>query len=204
MDPFVGEIRLFGCNYAPQGWALCQGQLMAISQNTALFSLLGTYYGGDGKTTFALPNLTGRAMLAPGQGPGLSNYNVGQTVGSQAITLTLAQMGGHTHTLPAGGAASTGTPSSTATLSAPPGQGPLRGRDHLCSSECAVRHRRHHGARNRAAGRRRQPAPQQHVPVPCPELLHRPSGYFPIAPVSGPKREAAPVEGGRCSLPETG
>ena len=71
-DPFVGEVRIFGCNFAPRGWATCDGQLMPISQNTALFSLIGTYYGGDGRSTFALPDLRNRFALGPGQGPGLT------------------------------------------------------------------------------------------------------------------------------------
>jgi microcystin-dependent protein len=80
MDPIMGEIRLFGFNYAPRGWILCEGQLMSISQNTALFSLLGTTYGGDGRTTFALPDLRGRAPIGFGQGPGLPSYEQGQMV----------------------------------------------------------------------------------------------------------------------------
>jgi microcystin-dependent protein len=76
-NPFVAEIRIFGFNFAPNGWALCDGQLMPISQNTALFSLVGTYYGGDGKTTFALPDLQGSAPMHTGQGPGLSLHDLG-------------------------------------------------------------------------------------------------------------------------------
>jgi microcystin-dependent protein len=105
-DQFVGEIRAFGFNFAPTGWALCNGQLLPISQNTALFSLLGTMYGGDGKTTFALPNLQACAPLNAGQGPGLSNYDQGQTGGEAAITLLLSQMPVHAHAAfasPAGG-----------------------------------------------------------------------------------------------------
>lgn len=99
-SPFVGEIEIFGFNFAPAGWAQCQGQLMPISQNTALFSLLGTQYGGDGRTTFALPNLQGQIPVGQGQGPGLSQYNVGETAGSETVTLTLAEIPSHTHTLP--------------------------------------------------------------------------------------------------------
>src|SRR5690242_21688212 len=98
-NPFVAEIRIFTGNFAPKGWALCDGQLMPISQNTALFSLLGTYYGGDGKTTFALPNLQGRAPLHQGQGSGLSPYNLGQTGGEQAVTLLQSEIPGHTHSV---------------------------------------------------------------------------------------------------------
>jgi len=98
-DPFVAEIRLFGCNFAPTGWAQCNGQLLPISQNTALFSLLGTFYGGDGRTTFALPNLQGSAALNQGQGPGLSDYSLGQASGAQNITLIQTEMPGHNHTM---------------------------------------------------------------------------------------------------------
>lgn len=97
-SPFVAEIRIFAGNFAPTGWALCDGQILPISQNTALFSLLGTTYGGDGKTTFALPDLQGRAPIHPGQGPGLSLYSLGQQSGSQSVTLLLSEMPGHNHT----------------------------------------------------------------------------------------------------------
>ncbi|MBB6557439.1 microcystin-dependent protein [Acidovorax soli] len=97
MDPFVGEIRIFGCNFAPRGWAKCEGQIIAIQQNTALFSLLGTTYGGNGQTTFALPNLQGRAPIGFGQGPGLSIYNQGQDGGVESVTLLATQMPVHTH-----------------------------------------------------------------------------------------------------------
>ncbi len=97
-DQFVAEIRIFAGNFAPNGWALCNGQLLPISQNTALFSLLGTTYGGDGKSTFALPNLQGRIPLHPGQGPGLSLYDLGETGGSTSVTLLATEMPQHTHT----------------------------------------------------------------------------------------------------------
>src|SRR3989304_1686087 len=96
-DPFVAEIRILGCNFAPTGWAFCNGQLMPISQNTALFSLLGTMYGGDGKTTFALPDLQGNAPMFWGQGPGLSLYDQGQTGGSDTITLLQTEIPLHNH-----------------------------------------------------------------------------------------------------------
>lgn len=96
-DPFVAEIRIVGFNFAPKGWALCNGQLLPISQNTALFSLLGTFYGGDGKSTFALPDLQGSAAVGQGQGPGLSDYFIGQTGGSQNVTLLESEMPVHTH-----------------------------------------------------------------------------------------------------------
>src|ERR1700712_5701786 len=97
-DPFIGEIRAFGGNYAPQGWAFCDGQLIGINQNTALFSLLGTAYGGDGRTTFALPNLQGRLPLNAGDGGGLSAYAVGDSGGTESVTLTVNQMPAHRHT----------------------------------------------------------------------------------------------------------
>ena len=97
MDPFVAEIRIVGFNFAPKGWAFCNGQLMPISQNTALFSLLGTIYGGDGKSTFALPNLQGNAPMHWGQGPGLSNRGIGEAGGAPTVTLVQAQMPVHTH-----------------------------------------------------------------------------------------------------------
>jgi microcystin-dependent protein len=96
-SPFVAEVRVVGFNFAPSGWAQCNGQLLPISQNTALFSLLGTFYGGDGKSTFALPNIQGQVVLAPGQGPGLSNYDLGQQAGSATTTLLQSEMPGHVH-----------------------------------------------------------------------------------------------------------
>jgi microcystin-dependent protein len=97
VDPFVGEIRVVGFNFAPTGWALCNGQLLPLSQNTALFSLLGTFYGGDGKVTFALPDLQGMAPIHQGQGPGLSEYVVGESAGVQAITLLQSEIPIHNH-----------------------------------------------------------------------------------------------------------
>jgi microcystin-dependent protein len=118
-DPFVGEIRVVGFNFAPTGWALCNGQVLPIAQNTALFSLLGTTYGGDGRTTFALPNLQGRASMHQGQGPGLSYHALGEADGTQAETLSPAQMPAHNHALAAAsGSATTGTPSSQVSLAA--------------------------------------------------------------------------------------
>jgi microcystin-dependent protein len=96
-DQFVAEIRIFPFNFPPTGWAFCDGQLMPISQNTALFSLLGTTYGGDGKSTFALPNLQGNVPIHPGQGPGLSLYDLGQMGGSETITLLQSEIPSHTH-----------------------------------------------------------------------------------------------------------
>jgi len=98
-DPFVAEIRIFPFNFAPKGWAFCDGQLLPLSQNTALFSLLGTTYGGNGKSTFALPDLQGSSPMHPGQGPGLSLYDLGQTGGSETVTLLESEMPVHPHTL---------------------------------------------------------------------------------------------------------
>lgn len=99
MDAYVGEIRAVGFNFAPQNWALCNGALLPIRNNTALFSLIGTYYGGDGKTTFALPDLRGRAVVGVGQGPGLTAYSVGEATGSENHTLTMAELPPHVHNL---------------------------------------------------------------------------------------------------------
>ena len=99
-DQFIGEIEIFGFNFPPAGWAFCQGQLLPISQNTALFSLLGTQYGGNGTSNFALPNLQGCIPNHVGQGPGLSTYVQGQTSGSATVTLTTNTIPSHTHTLP--------------------------------------------------------------------------------------------------------
>src|SRR5438270_2669849 len=96
-EPFLGEIRMFGGNFAPRGWSLCNGQLLPIAQNTALFSLLGTTYGGNGQTTFALPDLRGRVPLHWGQGPGLSNYDLGEQTGTESVTLLSTQMPAHSH-----------------------------------------------------------------------------------------------------------
>lgn len=97
-DPFVAEIRIFPFNFAPKGWAWCDGQLLPLSQNTALFSLLGTTYGGNGKSNFALPDLQGRAPMHPGQGPGLSLHDLGETGGSETVSLLESEIPSHSHT----------------------------------------------------------------------------------------------------------
>lgn len=97
MEPFIGQVMLFAGNFAPRGFALCQGQLLQISSNQALFSILGTTYGGDGRTTFALPDLRGRAPVSAGQGPGLSDYRLGQKVGVETVALTTQQIPAHNH-----------------------------------------------------------------------------------------------------------
>jgi microcystin-dependent protein len=99
MNPYLGEIRIFGGSFAPKGWALCDGQLLSISSNTALFSILGTTYGGDGRTTFALPNLQSRVPVHWGQGPGLSTYTIGHAAGVENVTLNQQQMPQHNHTM---------------------------------------------------------------------------------------------------------
>ncbi len=98
MEPYIGEIRAFGFNFAPVGWAPCNGQLLPIAQNTALFSILGTTYGGDGRTTFGLPNLQGCVPMAAGQGPGLSNRDLGEAAGEATVTLMPQQLAAHNHT----------------------------------------------------------------------------------------------------------
>ncbi len=97
MEGYIGEIRLFGGNFNPRAWALCQGQLLAISSNTALFSIIGTIYGGDGRTTFALPDLRGRTAIGSGNGPGLPSYQQGQRSGTETNHMTVGQMPSHTH-----------------------------------------------------------------------------------------------------------
>jgi microcystin-dependent protein len=96
-DPFIGEIRIFGFNFAPRGWALCQGQLLPINQNTALYSLLGTYYGGNGTSTFALPDLRSRFPLSFGDGPGLTHRDIGEAGGADKVTLSVSHLPAHHH-----------------------------------------------------------------------------------------------------------
>ena len=98
-EPFIAEIRIFAGNFAPRSWAFCNGQLLPVSQNTALFSLIGTTYGGDGRSTTALPNLKGRVPMHPGRGPGLTSRRLGQRGGVEMVSLTEAQMPNHTHTV---------------------------------------------------------------------------------------------------------
>src|SRR5271166_3436062 len=101
MNPFLGQITLFPFNFAPVGWALCEGQLLPIRQYTALFSLLGVQFGGDGRTNFALPDLRGRAPIGQGQGPGLSDYDIGEAQGVEQVTLNTATIPSHSHGFPA-------------------------------------------------------------------------------------------------------
>ena len=114
-DPFVAEIRIFPFTFAPKGWAFCNGQLLPISQNTALFALLGTTYGGDGKSTFALPNLQGSSAMQPGQGQGLSLRDLGEMGGADSVTLLVSEIPAHTHTANTIGVLSTTAAPSTQT-----------------------------------------------------------------------------------------
>jgi microcystin-dependent protein len=98
-DPFVAEIRIFPFNFPPKGWAFCNGQILPLSQNTALFSLLGTNYGGDGKSTFGLPNIQGRTVMHPDQGPGLSDHDLGETGGTPTVTLLQSEIPAHSHAM---------------------------------------------------------------------------------------------------------
>ena len=120
-DPFIGEIRCFGFDFVPNGWASCAGQSMPINQNQALFSLLGTMYGGDGRTTFNLPDLRGRVPLSFGQGPGLSPYTQGQVGGDESVTLQPNQIPGHTHQVAASSTATTKNPAAAVPAVTPAG-----------------------------------------------------------------------------------
>lgn len=146
MEPFIGQIMMFAGNFAPRGWAFCDGQLLPIAQNTALFSLIGTTYGGDGKTTFALPDLRGRVPLHQGDGPGLSPYRLGERTGGEQVTLTQSNLPAHSHSfsasnqgadddVPAGNALAAGqiyqggtpnTPLNAATVGSTGGSQPFR------------------------------------------------------------------------------
>ncbi|MCB0706365.1 MAG: phage tail protein [Saprospiraceae bacterium] len=121
MTPFVGQIQIFGFNWAPRGWALCDGQLLAISSNTALFSLIGTIYGGDGVTTFALPDLRGRAPIHEGNGPGLSSRKIGEKGGSETTTLTVNNMPSHNHIATVGGSVQMPVSASSGNTDSPSG-----------------------------------------------------------------------------------
>jgi microcystin-dependent protein len=111
MEPFLGQITIFGCNFAPRGWAMCQGQILSIAQNTALFSLLGTNFGGNGTTVFALPDLRSRASIGFGQGPGLSDFSVGEIGGDETVQINPLTYPAHSHSLSvAVGPATTNTP----------------------------------------------------------------------------------------------
>lgn len=116
-EPFIAEVRIFAGNFAPRSWAFCDGQLLPISNNTALFSLIGTTYGGDGRTTTALPNLQGRAPMHPGRGPGLTSRRLGQKLGVNTVTLNEAQIPSHSHSFRVhNGGSTTAAPSPTAAV----------------------------------------------------------------------------------------
>jgi microcystin-dependent protein len=123
-NPYVGEIRMFSCNFAPLGWAFCNGQLLSIAQNTALFSLLGTQFGGDGKSNFALPNLQGCFPNNQGQGAGLSDYFIGQTGGSAAVTLLTSEIPAHAHSIACAATGNSTSPSNAVFGGAPRGKAP--------------------------------------------------------------------------------
>ena len=123
-EPFIGEVRIWACNFAPRGWATCDGSLLPISQNTALFSLLGTTYGGDGRSTFGIPKLDDRLPMHPGRGPGLTSRRLGETGGTPAVTLSEAQMGSHNHhAMVFGGQGSTNVPGPTTVVAQGQGRG---------------------------------------------------------------------------------
>lgn len=128
-EPFIAEIRIFAGNFAPRSWAFCNGQLLPIAQNTALFSLIGTTYGGDGRTTTALPNMEGRAPMHPGRGPGLTSRRLGERGGTETVTLSEAQLPNHNHTLRAAGntVGTTGTPTTNTAYAIPLGPSAFHG-----------------------------------------------------------------------------
>ena len=125
MDPFVAEIRIFPFNFAPKGWAFCDGQILPLSQNTALFSLLGTTYGGDGKSNFALPNMQGNSPMHPGQGPGLSLHDLGETGGSDTVTLLESEIPSHTHVVEGAASGGQASPANNVWASAGFGRPPI-------------------------------------------------------------------------------
>jgi microcystin-dependent protein len=139
-EPFIAEVRIFAGNFAPRGWAFCNGQLLPISQNTALFSIIGTTYGGDGRTTTGLPNLQGRAPMHPGQGPGLTRRRLGETGGVSEVALIPAQMPSHNHVIQGSNQAeSTGDPSGASLADTSPLQNyaPLLDQETLASDALA-------------------------------------------------------------------
>ena len=185
-DQFLAEIRIFPFNFAPTGWAFCEGQLMPISQNTALFALLGTYYGGDGKSTFALPNMQNNAPMQTGQGQGLSQRFLGEMSGVESITLLQSEIPFHTHTFNASN--NDANPDSASPVGQLPAKaiwdtGSDAGVIALYTPNSPAAAAREHGAAV-ALPRRRRPASQQHAALSDAQLLHRPPGHFPAAPVS--------------------
>jgi microcystin-dependent protein len=126
-EPFIAEVRIFAGNFAPRGWAFCDGQLLPIAQNTALFSLIGTTYGGDGRTTTALPNLQGRAPMHPGRGPGLTSRRLGERLGVETVTLSESQLPSHTHGVNSFGTPDSATPAGDKGIGAAPIYGDAAG-----------------------------------------------------------------------------
>ena len=174
MDPFVAEIRIFPFNFAPKGWAWCDGQLLPLSQNTALFSLLGTTYGGDGKSNFALPDLQGRAPMHPGQGPGLSLHSLGEAFGTETVTLLESEIPAHPHGLRGNtiDLGDTNTPSPNAAYAQSSG-----GTLYQTTQNTQL-------GPGGAVARRRRPAAQQPPAVPDALLQHRAAGRLPAAHVA--------------------
>ena len=179
-NPYVGEIRVVGFNFAPFGWALCNGRILAISQNTALFSLLGTFYGGDGKSTFALPNLQGLAPMHQGSGVSLTPRNIGETGGETAVTLLSTQIPSHTHVAQSAVASTSSAPAPNTIFGGggrgkEPAYAPARGR-----AGCNERPGGGHRGRQRAA--------QQHAALRHPEFYYRSSRRIPAAFVAACSR----------------
>jgi microcystin-dependent protein len=158
-NPFLGQVIIFAGNFAPKGWAFCNGQLLAISQYTALFSLLGTTYGGDGRTTFGLPDLRGRVAVSAGQGPGLSNYTLGEQTGTETVTLSTQQMPQHNHIVNAN--------NNTSGAVASPSQAFLSGQSVYTQSQ-------------RRAVRGQLAGPSQHPADAGDQLHHRVAGHLPL------------------------
>ena len=185
-SPYLGQIVAFGGNFAPRGWALCQGQLLNISQNTALFSLLGVTYGGNGTSTFGLPDLRGRSIVGAGQGAGLGNYSPGQEAGVESVTLTTAQLPAHTHAAVAQpGRATSATPTGnllavTVTTATPPGPDRFVRPGERGS-------RRGHGRDDRHD--RKQPVDPDAISLHVHQLHHRLAGHLSLAKLACGRHE---------------
>ena len=176
MDPYIGQIALVAFNFAPVGWAFCNGQLLPISDYDALFALIGTTYGGDGQTTFALPDLQSRIPIHQGQGTGLSPYVMGQSDGTETVSLTADALPSHGHQAQGvSGSSNSGNPAQRR-LGEGDGRYTLQGQH--------GRGRQHGGGRDRAGGR--EPAASQHHALPGAQLRHRPAGDLPVAELIGP------------------
>ena len=178
-SPFVAEITIFGFNFAPRGWAFCQGQLLPISQNTALFSLLGTMYGGDGKSTFALPNLQDQTVVSFGQGPGLQDYFQGEQDGVPSVTLLTTEMPMHSHFFSAN--TSPGTTVTAAANQLGVGQGGTKQNSYNANIFSTAIANATTGLSPNAVGPAGEASAQQHAAIPDAELLHRDAGRLPAA-----------------------